>query len=197
MRTSRILQSILIGGVAVLVGAARVVPTAQQTGPVLAAATSLVSTPAPASNPAASSPVAASTKAALDALEDLVRPLSHPRALDEAFRGYYTYKAANPGQVKKPYLYFVDYGLPGTAKRGYVFDMERLKIVDGPFTVAHGSGSSSSKYGIPTRFSNSPGSGATSLGLYLTQETYGFTGHSGGRTYSSIGLRLKGLSGKF
>ena len=50
---------------------------------------------------------------------------------------------------------------------------------------------------MPTRFSNAHGSNATSLGLYLAQETYNFNGKSGGRRYTSVGLRLKGLSKGF
>jgi hypothetical protein len=75
--------------------------------------------------------------------------------------------------------------------------MRSLSVVDGPFTVAHGRGSSQTQYGVPTRFSNASGSAATSLGLYLAENTYQFTGHTGGRLYSSIGLRLKGVSGNF
>lgn len=134
-------------------------------------------------------------KSALDALASSVTRMSDPRALEAAFNSYFAYREAHPGDVKKPYLYYVDYGLASTEPRGYVFDMEQLKVVDGPFTVAHGRGSSKSRNGIPTRFSNAPGSAATSLGLYLAQETYGFSGKSGGVHYTSIGLRLKGLSG--
>jgi hypothetical protein len=72
--------------------------------------------------------------------------------------------------------------------------MTSLRIVDGPFMVAHGRGSSVNKYGIPSRFSNAYGSNATSLGLYLAQETYGFRGKVGGRSYGSIGLKLQGVS---
>ena len=136
-------------------------------------------------------------KAALEAFGSVVEKLSHPRALEDAFRGYFAYRGAHPNQVKKPYLYFVDYGLPSTAKRGYVFDMSALRIVDGPFTVAHGKGSSKPKQGIPTRFSNAVGSKATSLGLYLAQSTYGFRGKAGGRSYTSVGLRLLGMSGDY
>jgi hypothetical protein len=99
--------------------------------------------------------------------------------------------------VKKPYLYFVDYGLPSTVARGYVFDMNAMKVVDGPFMVAHGRGSSPSKYGVPTRFSNRSGSNATSLGLYVAQETYSFRGKTAGKSYSSVGLRLEGVSEGF
>jgi hypothetical protein len=135
--------------------------------------------------------------AALAKLGGKVRKQSDPNALRLAFKAYYNYKAANPGQVRKPYLYFVDYGLDAKTPRGYVFDMKALKVVDGPFNVAHGRGSAPTPTGIPTRFSNRNGSNATSLGLFLAQETYGFSGKSAGKVYRSPGLRLKGLSGKF
>ena len=124
----------------------------------------------------------------------MVRPLSDSRALTDAFNSYFAYKSAHPDQVRKPFLYFVDYGLPSTTARGYVFDMDLLKIVDGPFMVAHGRGSSANQYGIPTHFSNASGSNATSLGLYVAQGTYAFQGRTGGRSYGSIGLKLQGVS---
>ena len=68
-------------------------------------------------------------------------------ALRMAFRAYYNYKAAHPEQVRKPYLYFVDYGLDADTPRGYVFDMSELRVVDGPFTVAHGRGSRGARRG--------------------------------------------------
>ena len=117
-------------------------------------------------------------------------------ALRMAFRAYYSYRAAHPEKVKKPYLYFVDYGLDAETPRGYVFDMRELRIVEGPFRVAHGRGSAA-RGGVPRRFSNRHGSEATSLGLFLAQETYRFSGKSGGRRYTSTGLRLRGLSGRF
>jgi hypothetical protein len=147
--------------------------------------------------PDAGATVASHTRAALDAFGSMARNLSHERALESAFRSFYAFKAKHPEKVRKPLLYFVDYGLPATAKRGYVFDMQRMKIVDGPFTVAHGRGSSQDRFGKPTRFSNRHGSAATSLGLYLAQETYRFSGSAAGGRYSSIGLRLQGLSGAF
>ncbi len=135
--------------------------------------------------------------AALKAFSSVVRPLSSPEALSDAFRAYFSFKAAHADQVKKPYLYFVDYGQPGTAQRGYVFDMSSLKLIDGPFTVAHGKGSSTSQYGVPTMFSNASGSNATSLGLYVTNGTYGFHGHSAGQGYSSLGMQITGKSTGF
>ena len=134
---------------------------------------------------------------ALARLSSHVREQSDPSALRMAFQAYYSYKERHPQDVRKPYLYFVDYGLEADEPRGYVFDMESLTVVDGPFTVAHGRGSAPTSTGIPTRFSNRHGSNSTSLGLYLAQETYTFRGKSGGRRYSSVGLRLRGLSGRF
>jgi len=134
---------------------------------------------------------------AVAVLRTRVRRQSDPNALRLAFQAYYNFKAAHPEQVRKPYLYFVDYGLDSTTPRGYVFDMEALSIVDGPFTVAHGRGSAPGRSRVPLRFSNREGSNATSLGLFLAQETYSFTGHNAGRLYRSVGLRLSGLSGAF
>jgi hypothetical protein len=139
----------------------------------------------------------AAVDAALSALSALVSRQSHPDALRLAFQAYYNFRSARPEEVRNPYLYFVDYGLGSTTPRGYVFDMEALELVDGPFIVAHGRGSSKGRTGVPTRFSNIPGSATTSLGLFLTQETYGFSGKSAGRHYTSIGLRLEGVSGRF
>ncbi|MBW3571408.1 MAG: murein L,D-transpeptidase catalytic domain family protein [Gemmatimonadetes bacterium] len=139
----------------------------------------------------------ARVQTALETLGKSVHRQSDPNALRMAFQAYYNYKAANPHKVKKPYLYYVDYGLGNTTPRGYVFDMEKLTVVDGPFTVAHGRGSASPSESKPTRFSNRQGSNATSLGLYLAQETYGFSGKAGGKRYTSVGLRLQGLSGSY
>lgn len=139
----------------------------------------------------------AATDAALRALARHVSRMSHPEALRIAFDAYYRYRAANPELVRKPYLYYVDLGLSNATPRGYVFDMESMTLVEGPFNVAHGRGSSRQRNGVPTRFSNRPGSKASSLGLYLGQETYTFGGKSGGRVYRSVGLRMRGESGEF
>ncbi len=200
-----VLQNVLIGAAAVLFGGAALVPGHQTQGPVMRAATAFVTGSATTTDSAklASAPAVAmssvdvETKNAVSTLESMVRPLSSPEALDDAFKAYFEYKSAHPDDVKKPYLYFVDYGLSSTTMRGYVFDMDSLKIVEGPFTVAHGRGSSVSHYGVPTRFSNGSGSAETSLGLYVTGDTYAFTGHSGGSAYHSIGLRLDGVSKGF
>jgi len=200
MKLTKLVSNGLIGTTAVLYVGAQLVPGSEQSGPVLKAAVAFVapkdSTPSLASE-RSSDVVASSTTAALGALTSTVHELSHPKALETAFRSYFAFKNAHPNEVTKPYLYFVDYGLPSTKPRGYVFDMASLSVVDGPFTVAHGRGSSTSQYGVPTRFSNASGSEASSLGLYLTGATYAFHGKTAGHSYSSIGLRLLGQSSDY
>ena len=134
---------------------------------------------------------------ALTALAPRVGTLSHPEALKTAFEAYFSYRTLHADRVRKPYLYFVDLGLDNVTPRGYVFDMQSLELVEGPFNVAHGSGSSSTRNAVPTTFSNLPGSNASSLGLYLAQETYDFHGRAGGVAYRSVGLRMSGESGSF
>jgi hypothetical protein len=191
-------QLLLLGVGAVLVGFGTSGNTAEV--PAASAAPAVI-TATPAVPVAARDTSPADVRAELvkDALTELsvhVKKQSDKSALRSAVTAYYAFKAAHPEDVKKPYLYYIDYGLSGRTPRGYVFNMETLKLVEGPFTVAHGRGSGG-KNTIPTSFSNRPGSAATSLGLYVTQETYGFSGKSGGVRYSSIGLRMSGESGRY
>jgi hypothetical protein len=202
MRPAAILQNALLGVSALLVAGAHFSPERDHTGPVLSKAVSLVSGTGDTSaaviggSATTSGAVSGMTRSAVEKFAGVVRPLSRPEALESAFRSYFAFKAAHPEEVRKPLLYFVDYGLPNTAKRGYVFDMESMRVVDGPFTVAAGRGSAM-KEGVPTRFSNASGSNATSLGLYVAKSIYDFRGKSAGKKYSSIGLRLMGVSTGF
>ena len=189
------LKNGLITTLALLCVGARVVRGSDNSSAVVTEA-SLVATSNSAGDAHNPSEDALSSKisAALAALTSAVRPLSHPKALETAFHSYFAHLNAHPSEVRKPLLYFVDYGLSSTQARGYVFNMSTLQVLEGPFTVAHGRGSSTTQYGVPTRFSNSSGSAMTSLGLYLAEGLYQFTGHTGGRAYSSIGLRLQGVT---
>jgi hypothetical protein len=201
MRRFRYLQHALIGGTAALLVGSQVMPGSAEPGPVVGAATAYVrgetATPDVMGAVRARAAARSEADAALEALASAVRTTSHPRALEDAFRSYFAYRTANPAKVRKPFLYFVDYGLPSTEPRGYVFDMEALSVVDGPFMVAHGRGSAPSSGGVPQRFSNVMGSAATSLGLYVAQELYDFRGKSAGQAYRSTGLRLMGVSRGF
>ena len=191
MPSQRLLETTLIGAAAVLFAGSNLrLPERQPVVVTPSVATTATTTPD-------SSVAANPTSRALAAFSSMVHSLSTPKALESAVKSYFAFKSAHPDEVKKPLLYFVDYGLPSTKPRGYVLDMNAMKVVEGPFTVAHGRGSSASRDGVPTRFSNAFGSAATSLGLYVTKALYAFTGHSGGSTYSSIGLRLMGVSNGF
>ena len=75
----------------------------------------------------------------------------------------------------------IDYSLPSTQPRLFVFDLSARKLLFREL-CAHGKNSGGN---FTNYFSNSPGSLATSLGLFVTEDTY-----MGGNGYS---LRLRGL----
>lgn len=90
--------------------------------------------------------------------------------------------AEDKGLVKRrDLLTVIDYSLPSSEPRLFVFDLVKHKLLFREL-VAHGKASGGDKASF---FSNSSGSLASSLGLYVTADTY--VGHNG---YS---LRLKGL----
>jgi hypothetical protein len=80
-------------------------------------------------------------------------------------------------------LAIVDYTRPSVEPRLWIFDLAQKKVLFQEF-VAHGRGSGED---VATDFSNRPSSYKTSLGLFVTDETY-----EGGNGYS---LKLRGLSG--
>lgn len=82
-------------------------------------------------------------------------------------------------------LAVIDYSLPSTHKRLWVFDLAEARLLFHEH-VAHGQGSGEN---VARRFSNVEGSYRTSLGLYRTAETY-----QGGNGYS---LRMDGLDPGF
>jgi hypothetical protein len=79
-------------------------------------------------------------------------------------------------------LAIVDYTRPSQERRLWIFDLKQNSVLFEEF-VAHGRNSG---LDIPTEFSNSTGSYQTSLGLFVTDETY-----QGGNGYS---LNLRGLT---
>jgi L,D-transpeptidase catalytic domain len=82
-------------------------------------------------------------------------------------------------------LAIIDYTLPSRTPRLWVVDLKNKKLLFEEH-VAHGRGSGDD---VPSAFSDREGSHQTSLGLYLTDETY-----EGGNGYS---LKLHGLSKGF
>lgn len=81
----------------------------------------------------------------------------------------------------KPLVTIIDYSLPSDKRRLAVADVQTGKVLFYTY-VAHGKGSGL-KYA--THFSNRPGTDASSLGVYLTGQTY--YGEHG------LSLRLRGL----
>lgn len=98
------------------------------------------------------------------------------RAFKEAYEGYRAILSKS-----REVLTLIDFSLPSTEPRLYVFDMKRKKMLH-KSVVAHGRNSGGN---YATSFSNKPGSFQSSLGFYLTDATY-----QGKNGYS---LRLKGL----
>ena len=84
-----------------------------------------------------------------------------------------------------PTLSVIDYSRPSTQPRLWVFDLARQRLLFEEL-VAHGRNSGDNR---ALRFSNVPGSLMSSIGIFLTSDTY--IGHNG---YS---LRLRGLDAGF
>lgn len=83
--------------------------------------------------------------------------------------------------TRRNLLTVIDYSLPSTQPRLFVFNLDTRKLLFREL-VAHGRNSGDN---MATYFSNDPGSLASSVGLFVTEEPY-----IGGNGYS---LRLKGL----
>ncbi|CAM3041409.1 murein L,D-transpeptidase catalytic domain family protein [Legionella worsleiensis] len=92
--------------------------------------------------------------------------------------------ASKRGNVKKPVLTVIDYSLPSNKQRMWVFDLRNEKLLYNTY-VAHGKNSGV----VANHFSNRESSKQSSLGTYITKDTY--VGHKG---YS---LNLQGLDRGF
>ncbi|MBA2653279.1 MAG: murein L,D-transpeptidase catalytic domain family protein, partial [Tatlockia sp.] len=132
------------------------------------------------------------------ALNTTVQPINHPseqveiqrlsqsapklnkQALKYALRAYT--RANSQGEVKNPVLTVIDFSLPSNQQRMWIFDMTNEKLAFKTY-VAHGKNSGTGA--VPDSFSNVKDSKQSSLGTYITKDTY--IGHKG---YS---LHLEGL----
>jgi hypothetical protein len=104
---------------------------------------------------------------------------------DKYLKAAVLYYDANLTKIKnKSYLSVIDYSKSSTTKRFFLINMTTGAVT--AYHVAHGKGSDSNHDGYAEKFSNVEGSNATSLGYYMTAETY-----SGSNGFS---LRLDGLS---
>lgn len=105
-----------------------------------------------------------------------------PTSLLEKAILYFHY---NKNLVKnQKFLSVIDFSKSSTQKRFFIINMTNGSVW--AIHVAHGKGSDSDHDGFAERFSNTPNSNATSLGVYLAAESY--SGEHG------LSLRLDGLS---
>ena len=106
-----------------------------------------------------------------------------PEVLNLALKAYD--KLRQQGYDQQQVLTIVDYSKPSTQPRMWVIDLKNLKVAFQAL-VAHGRNSGGD---VAQSFSNKPQSYQSSIGVYLTADTY--VGHDG---YS---LRLNGLEPGF
>lgn len=110
-------------------------------------------------------------------------PGLNPKALQLGLEAYT--KARKEGLDKQQILTIVDYTKPSTARRLWVLDIKSHSVLFNDY-VAHGQNSGGN---YASAFSDNPGSLKSSLGVFLTESTYG-----GKHGYS---LRVKGLERGF
>ncbi|HKE47868.1 MAG TPA: murein L,D-transpeptidase catalytic domain family protein [Rhodanobacteraceae bacterium] len=141
----------------------------------LPAAVSAVGSTAPASRQALA-------HAATVSPADLARlaPAADPKVIELALAAVHCAQAEGVGEDAQR-LAVIDYSRSSLAPRLWVFDLNADRLLYEE-VVAHGQGSGGD---VPTRFSNDDGSHASSLGLFVTRDTYiGRNGYS---------LRMDGL----
>jgi len=110
-------------------------------------------------------------------------PTLDKRVLQYALSAYH--EAEGHGFVKKPVLTVIDYSLPSSKQRMWIFDLNSHHLLFNTY-VAHGRNSGDT---VPRHFSNLDSSKQTSLGTYITKDTY-----YGGKGYS---LNLQGIEKGF
>lgn len=146
----------------------------------------LISTVLLTSNITSSTPLFAKPGADINAQ---VQHLSHKapqlnkKVLKLALTAYKN--ASKRGAVKKPVLTVIDYSLPSNKQRMWVFNLRNERLLYNTY-VAHGKNSG---VNLARSFSNRESSKQSSLGTYITKNTY--IGHKG---YS---LNLQGLDRGF
>jgi hypothetical protein len=139
-----------------------------------------------AHEPSLASPVAAAAAADVQPHQALagqlarVAPGVDPKVLDLALSAVQCAQASGVGNHAQR-LAVIDYSRSSLQPRLWVFDLASQHLLYRE-VVAHGQGSGGD---MPTRFSNQDNSHASSLGLFVTRDTY--IGHNG---YS---LRMQGL----
>ena len=139
------------------------------------AAVALPGSPAPQ----ASLPPSGTNTLAIETALLHAAPTMRPEALRAALSAWDVLHSR--GEVSRPLLTVIDYGLPSMTKRMWVFDLASRRLLFHEL-VAHGRNSGED---LAQSFSNEEGSLMTSLGAFVTGTTY-----NGRNGYS---LRLRGM----
>lgn len=124
-------------------------------------------------------PVAAESSKVIEAALLKAAPTMRREALLAALSAWETLRSR--GEISRPRLTVIDYGLPSTTKRMWVFDLATRRLLFHEL-VAHGRNSGED---MARTFSNREGSLMTSLGAFVTGTSY-----NGGNGYS---MRLRGM----
>lgn len=106
-------------------------------------------------------------------------------AFASAYKGYLNLKEAGLLNVAKQVISICDFNLASTVKRLWIIDLATGKVLFNTY-VAHGQGSGAD---MATSFSNNNNSHKSSLGFYVTGDTY--QGEHG------LSLRLQGMDRGF
>jgi len=130
--------------------------------------------------PLAAGATSASSDALVRSLSEAA-PAANPEVLALAAHALACVQRSMPART----LSVIDYSLPSTQPRLWVFDLQQPRLLFHEL-VAHGRNSGEN---LASQFSNASGSLKSSLGTFVTDGTY--VGHNG---YS---LRLKGIDGAF
>ena len=135
----------------------------------IAAPILMAASPAPGISPALSGISGTAVESALLQAAPTIRP----EALRAALSAWDTYRAK--GELSRPLLTVIDYGLPSMSRRMWVFDLDSRNLLFHEL-VAHGRNSGED---LTQSFSNTEGSLMTSLGAFVTGGTYiGKNGYS-------------------
>jgi len=86
----------------------------------------------------------------------------------KAITGYYNFKNLSLVSTDKEVISIVDFTMPSTQKRLWIIDLAAKKVLFNTL-VAHGQGSGDN---FATNFSNLANSHQSSLGFYITSDTY-------------------------
>ena len=107
------------------------------------------------------------------------------KVFEKGMTGYFNLRNSKKGIISKSILTIVDFEKRSKEKRLWVIDLNKTKVLFNTL-VAHGKNTGEDK---AINFSNTPQSNMSSLGFYLTEETY--CGKHG------LSLRLNGLDEGF